>query len=138
MSDPIELRTDGPHRPEYTREVANAVAEGIRVLNYATLGDAPGLDGPDDAYSLIAALYTATQRMPQLAGQITAFLAGWQASGQLADSNGLDPTAQVALASYHLGAAHASAMELTAGLRAAQNAIAGLYVREGTDGSDTI
>ena len=130
-----ELRTDGPHSPEYTREVGNVLAEAVRVLNYATLAEAPGLDYPGDAYTLLGAWYTATQRMPQLGGQIKDFLDGWQASGQLADSNGENPTAKAALAAYYLGLAHGAAEDLTKALQQAQSAISGLYVKENPDGT---
>ena len=131
----IDLRT--PHNPESTKEAASLVAEGIRYLNYATLGDAPGLDYPADAYSLLGALCTATERMPQLFGQLAAFLAGWQASGQLGDSNGADPNRQAAMAMGALADATIRAEQADRALRDAQNAIAGLYVAEGssTEGS---
>jgi len=128
-----ELRTDGPHSPEYTREVGRVLAEAVRVLNYATLAEAPGLGYPGDAYTLIADLYTATSRMPQLAGQIKNFLDGWQASGQLADDHGADVNERIAAAGYHLGLAHGAASDLTRALQQAQNAISGLYVKENPD-----
>ena len=41
-----ELRTDGPHSPEYTREVGNVLAEAVRVLNYASLATPRALSTP--------------------------------------------------------------------------------------------
>ena len=35
MSETITLSTLGPHSPDYTREVAWAMAECVLVLNYA-------------------------------------------------------------------------------------------------------
>ena len=128
----IDLRTGGPHSPEYTQEVGNALAEAVRVLNYATSGNAGGLEYPGDAYTLFGALYTATERMPQLFGQLAAFLAGWQASGQLGDSNGADPNRQAAMAMGALADATIRAEQADRALRDAQNAIAGLYVAEGS------
>lgn len=125
-----ELRTDGPHNPDYTREVGNVLAESVRVLNYATLGDAPGLDYPGDAYSLIAAVYTATQRLPQLLGQIASFLESEAASGRLADDHGRDVGDQVDDAAAALREAGDLAEQATRELRDAQNAISGLYVKE--------
>ena len=133
----IDLRT--PHNPESTKEAASLVAEGIRYLNYATLGDAPGLDYPADAYSLLGALGTATERMPQLFDQLSAFLSNWQASGQLGDANGNDPNLRTAVAMARLADATLRAQQVDRALRDAQNAIAGLYVAEGksiTEGSD--
>jgi hypothetical protein len=128
-----ELRTDGPHSPEYTREVGNVLAEAVRVLNYASLCDAPGFEYPGDVYTLLGAWYTATQRMPQLAGQLKDYLDGWQASAQLADANGADVNERVAAAAYQLGLAHGAANDLTKALQQAQNAISGLYVKEAPD-----
>jgi hypothetical protein len=125
-----DLNPDGPHSPERTAEVANLIAEGIRFLNYATRGVAPGLGDPSDAYTLLSALYTATQRMPQLVTQLTGFLAAQGASGTLADDHGLGVATQIAEASYHLGGAHGAAGQLTAALQRAQRSIAGLYVKE--------
>ena len=126
-----DLNPDGPHSPERTAEVADLVAEGIRYLNYATLGDAPGLGYPADAYSLLGHLYTATERMPQLFDQMAAFLSNWQASGQLADANGADPNQRTAMAMARLADATVRVQQADRALRDAQNAIAGLYVAEG-------
>ena len=133
MTEPIQLRTDGPFDPDYLRQVAGTFAETVRVMNHATLGDTGALEYPSDAYSLLGHLYTGTGRMPQLVAQLNAFLDGWQASGQLGDSNGGDPTRQAASAAYSLGEAHVHALKLTEALQKAQNAISGLYVREGDD-----
>jgi hypothetical protein len=131
----IDLRTGGPHSPEYTQEVGNALAEAVRVLNYGTHAGV-GLEYPADAYSLIGALYTATQRLPQLFGQMAAFLDGWQASGQLGDSNGADPNLVTLAASQNLTEAARLARMVTDSLQFAQNAIAGLYVAEGKSGTE--
>jgi len=135
MPEPVKLRTDGPHSAEYTMQVANTLAEAARVLNYATMPGRGGLDYPGDVHSLLGALYTATERLPQLFGQLAAFLAGQRDAGNLADDDGRDVIAQVALASFRLGKAHGAAVTLTEELQAAQNAVSGLYVKEdGTDG----
>src|SRR5258707_15858738 len=106
MPEPVELRTDGPHSAEYTMQVAYALAEAARVLNYATMPGAGGLDYPGDAYSLLGALYTATERLPQLFGQLTAFLAGQRDAGKLADDHARNVAAQVARAAFRLAKAH--------------------------------
>ncbi len=123
----ISLHTDGPHSPDYTAEVGNALAEAVRVLNYATRRGEDGLEYPGDAYTLLGNLHTATSRLPQLLAQVTEFLDGWQASGQLASSDG-DPSMLAARAAFELGEAHTLARNLTSSLQAAQNAIASLSV----------
>jgi hypothetical protein len=135
MADPIVLNTDGPHSPDYTKQVGNALAEAFHVLNYATLPHegAPGLEYPSDVYSLLGALYTGTERLPQLMAQLTGFLDGQGDSGTLADDRGRAPGTQIAQASYHLGEAHTCAQEMTTALKRAQSAISGLYVEGGDD-----
>lgn len=126
----IDLNTDGPHSPDYTREVGNALAEAVRVLNYATRGEADGLEYPGDVYTLLGALYTATGRMPQLLTQLVEFLAAQGGSGTLADDHGRNVPSQIAEASYHLGHAHGAATALTKALQQAQQSISGLYVKD--------
>lgn len=125
-----ELRTDGPHSTAYTREVGDVLAEAVRVLNYATLAEAPGLEYPGDAYTLLAALYTATSRMPQLFGQVAAFLRAQEASGTLGEDHDRPVDVQTGIACGALVTAREHAEALTGSLRAAQNAISGLYVKE--------
>lgn len=125
----ISLNTDGPHSPEYTRELGEAVAEAVRCLNYATRTGSTGLEYPGDVYSLLGALYTGTERLPQLIGQLVAFLAAQGGSGTLADDHGRDVPTQIAEASYHLGHAHGMATALTKALQQAQQSISGLYVK---------
>ena len=127
MAD-LNLHVDGPHSPERTKEVADLLAECVRFLNYATMSG-NGLDDPADIYFILGALYTGTQRFPQLSRQLTALLAVQKDSGSLADNEGRDAGSQVAMAGYHLGEAHARAEDLTTALQSAQQAISGLYVR---------
>ncbi len=134
MSEPVELRTDGPHGIEYTMQVGDTLAEAVRVLNYATMPARGGLDCPADVYSLLGLLYTGTQRLPQLFAQLTAFLASQRDAGNLADDHGRGVIEQVALAAFRLGKAHQAAAVLTGELQAAQNAISGLYIKEDGNG----
>lgn len=124
----ISLNTDGPHSPEYTQRVADALAESVRVLNYATRAGV-GLECPGDVYSLLGSLYTATERLPQLVTQLVAFLAEQGGTGTLADDHGRDALTQIAEASYHLGHAHGASAALTKALQQAQQSISGLYVK---------
>jgi hypothetical protein len=132
--DPIGLQTGGPHSAEYTMQVADTLAEAVRVLNYATLGDAPGLEYAGDAYSLLGALYGATGGLPQLFAQVTKFLARQAAAGTWADDRTRDVAGQVAEASFRLGHASQLAADLTTVLQQAQNAISGLHVKDPGNG----
>jgi hypothetical protein len=133
MAD-FDLNPDGPHSPSYTREVGNVLAEAVRVLNYATLGDVPGLDCPADAYTLFGALYTATSRLPQLLGQIADFLDDQLAGGNLADDHQRDPSRLIRSAMTHLQYAQVAAHDVTGRLRAAQADVSGIYLKEDCDG----
>jgi hypothetical protein len=55
----IILNIDGPHSGDHSREVARAVAEGMRALNHATIGSAPGLDYASDVDSIMNSLHSA-------------------------------------------------------------------------------
>jgi len=135
MSDLDILRTDQPESPDRTRDLGNIVAKAVRALNYSTLGGAPGLECPADAYDLLGALCAATGWLPQLCEQLARFLQAQDATGTLADNRGRDPAVLADAAGLHLEVAAARAADLTTGLRQAQNAISGLYVREtGDDG----
>jgi hypothetical protein len=133
MNDPIKLNPSGPHTPEYTRQVADTLAEAVRVLIYATRSGAGGLRYPADAYSLLGALCTATGRLDQLLTQVAGFLEAQHRSGTLSDSQGRDPRELVERALYSLFLAREAAFNLTNSLQAAQNAISGLYVKESAE-----
>jgi len=138
----IDLNPDGPHSPDRTAEAAEVFDACSRYLVYATMrggqraGELPrarGLEYPSEAYRLLGEVYSATGRLAQLAIQLSAFLDAQGQTGRLGDSNGRDVAERIATASFHLGAAHTSAQELTGSLQAAQGAIAGLYVKEADD-----
>jgi hypothetical protein len=130
MPDPVVLRPDGPHSPAYTQQVANALAEAVRTLVYATRADDAGLEYPADAERLLAALHTATGRLPQLFAQLEAFLDAQLGTGRLGADRGLDPVRRVGSARVWLGSASQAAANLTADLQKAQNATAVLYVKD--------
>lgn len=124
MPDPIALNTDGPHSPDYTRQVADTLAEAVRVLIYATRGDAPGLHNIAHAYDLLGALYTATGRLDQLFTQIETFLKARESEmGNLPGSNA---HVQVLVANSCLGGAASATRDVTVLLEQTQNAIGGL------------
>jgi hypothetical protein len=126
----ISLRTDGPHSPEYTQEVGQALAECVRVLNYSSRDGAPGLEYPGDVYSLLGWLYTATERLPQLLDQLAYFLHEQYASGRVADDKGRNAGTLTAIAGGALLTGRGHAKALTSSLRKAQEQISGLYVKE--------
>jgi hypothetical protein len=128
MDVSLSFSPDGPHSPEHTKEVADLLAECVRFLNYATMSG-NGLDDPADVYYILGALYTGTQRFPQLSRQLAALLAAQKDSGSLADNEGRDVGSQVAMAGYHLDEAHAHAEDLTSAFQDAQQVISGLYVK---------
>lgn len=99
MSETVTLSTGGPHSPAYTRQVASAAAEAIRVLNHATLNHADeALANPSDIDAVIEALAVAHARLLQLYNQLTERLREWIAEGRLEIGHGQfrnDPAAAV-------------------------------------------
>lgn len=133
MTEQIELRTAGPHSPDYTMQVANAIAEAVRVLNHATLpvDGAPGLNGPVAAERLLGALHTALTRFPQLVDQVKDFLA---AQGRTwAHAAGGDPEVELMEAAHSLGLAHTAAVDLATFLGKARESLSGLYAEDDDD-----
>jgi hypothetical protein len=124
-----EFSNDGPHSPELTRAAADQAADRIRYLNYATRADQGGLVNVEDAYELVASLHIAMQRMPQLLDQIRSFLQSQEDAGRLASDDG-EPRRRAAVSRGALLTALEHAESVTRNLRAAQNAMAGLSVKE--------
>ena len=125
-----DLKTDGPHSPEYTAEVADAAAEAIRVLNHAT-GGTEALTYPNDVDRLISVLETLASRLPQLFDQIQANLVRITSAPGLYDDRGHDPATTVAGVSMGLGAARGAAAMLHDVLNAAHQASSHLGVHSG-------
>ena len=131
MSD---LNPDGPHSPERTAEVGSLFDDCSRFLVYAMMAGKGGVACPSDVYRLVADLYSATARLPQMCGQMEEFLSAQAATGRLYEARGRDVTAQCAQALAHLDQAATAAEALTVALQAAQTDIAGLGVKDSTDG----
>lgn len=127
---PAILGLDVPESSERTRQIGHILAEATRALCYATLGDAPGLEDPGDVYTLLGHLYTATSRLSQVCIQQARFLDTQARAGRLADGSGDDPRLVAARAAHALGASDSLARQLTGELQKAQNAIAGLGLRD--------
>jgi hypothetical protein len=129
----MNLDPDGPHSPEHTAEAGALFDACSRFLTYATMAGKRGLEYPADAYRLVAEIYSATGRLPQLCAHLTAFLAAQKDSGTLYEARGADVSEQVAKTAYHLGLAHGAARDLTRALQDAQSAMSGLGVKESTE-----
>ncbi|MDQ2874824.1 MAG: hypothetical protein M3Y33_08540, partial [Actinomycetota bacterium] len=123
MSD---FNPDGPHGPDLTREAGNELGDLVRFLDHATMGSAPGLEYPADAYALLGNWAHAAGMMPQLAEHAAAFLAGQGTRGGLYDARGADPGERIAAAQAALDRAASAAWALCRALQDAQNAIAGV------------
>ncbi len=103
-------------------EAASAVAEGIRTLHQLTLGPDDQLDGPADVRDVIGSLSLAMFRMPQLLGQLAAFLEIEHVKGTLADDQGVGAGEHVRAVSDALHRAGLDAEAMAAALDAAHEA----------------
>ena len=130
----IDLNPDRPHSPERTAEAGQFFDAISRLITYATMPRNGGLAFPSDAYILLAEIYCATGRLPQVCEQVDTFLRAQMATGRLYEARqDREVAGQVAAASASLARAAAAAEELTRALQAVQADIAGLGVREGGD-----
>jgi hypothetical protein len=126
----LERRLDGPHAGEHTAAAAHLCAEAVRFLAYAAGPHSPeGLAWPSTVYEVTAGLSLAAHRMPQLFGQLAAWLDAEESAGHLAMDDGSPARAAVAIARGRLEAAAALAGRLGAVLAGAQNVIGGLNGR---------
>ena len=117
----ITIDPGGPHSPEYSVELANAIAEAVRTLNHATIDRRNGaLVYPADADAVISALATAMQRLPQLLDQIREWLTEEYRAGRMQVTYGPhagDPGAATLEARIGLSEASAIAGQLHAALK---------------------
>jgi hypothetical protein len=125
-----DFNPDGPHSPDRTREAGDQLGEVVKFLNYATMGRAPGMEYPSDAYTLLGNWAHAAGMMPQLAEQAGAFLGAQGDRAGLYEARGADPNDQLYMGQSALERAAAAAWALCRALQDAQNAIAGVGVRE--------
>jgi hypothetical protein len=132
MTTDLNLNPDGPHSPDRTREVGQLFDDASRFLCYATMERRGGLTYPADVYALVADLYAATGRFPQICEQLEAFLRAQEATGCLYEARQRDIGIgiQCNRAAVHLDMAAAHAAALTKALQAVQSDIAGLGVKE--------
>ena len=98
-----DLNIDGPHSPDNTREAAALLPEVTRFLNHATGNHAAAaLEFPSDVNSVVGNLASMAAHLPQLLGQLTAWLQNQNAAGRIyidhagrSRSRGSDPTSAV-------------------------------------------
>jgi hypothetical protein len=108
-------------------QVADAIAEGVRTLNYQTgAGGQVELEYPGDLYSVIANLKIAADRLPQLFGQMATWLRDEHAAGRVAHDSGADAGEYVAAVADALARASEDAVTLGAVLSTAHEASSGL------------
>jgi hypothetical protein len=120
--------------PEYSvKDAADRAAEAVRLLNYLTLpGDgAPGLEYPSNVYDIVASIKIAVQRMPQLFGQMSGWLAGQYEADKVGHDGGEDARKDVDSTRHWLEAAANLAGELEAVLNSAHTASAHLTGKDG-------
>lgn len=129
----IDLNPDRPHSPERTAEAGTFFDALSRLITYATMPGRGGIEFPADVYVLVAELYSATGRLPQICEQMDTFLRQQEATGRLYEARSLDVAGQVSKASAHLAQAAGAAEALTRALQAVQADIAGLGVTKDPD-----
>jgi hypothetical protein len=127
MTDTVTLDVLGPRSPEYTARVARALAECVQVLNHATAA-ADGIGHPAVAHDVLGSLHLAMAGLPQLFGQVRAWLQGMAESGSLAGTGPLDVSAAVADVVEALDWAEIQIGTVTASLHDAQRATLGLHL----------
>jgi hypothetical protein len=83
----IDLSTDTAPSPERTIQLAETIAESVRVLNHQTRHH-EALRYPPEADRLIRELSSAASRLPQLLEQIAGWLEAEQAAGRIEIADG--------------------------------------------------
>ena len=104
-------------------ELADQAAEAIRALNHVT---PEALDYPGDLYEVIASLKLMAQRLPQLFGQMSAWLEHEHAAGRIAHDTRQIPEQYVRGVTGSLARAGADSSALADALNAAHNGCSGL------------
>lgn len=125
----FHLNADGPHSAAYTKQVADALPEAVRVLNRAT-ATSDGVPNPSTAYDVLGALYAAAAGMDQLLRQLDAHLVRFDCD-DLADSVTGNPALTLGAARGEVADARQDAANLARHLGHAFNNTSGLYLREG-------
>jgi hypothetical protein len=135
--DDRPITPDGPHSPERTRAVAEAIGAAFRLLNYATMSTR-GLRWPADVYSVLGELAAAIDKLPQALRQMTEFIGDQVAQGRATENpsygthSGDAEAAHVDMAAAIQEATN-DAANLAGWLRRAQSAVRGLEAIPGEE-----
>jgi hypothetical protein len=110
---------------------AASVPEAVRALQHLTLGPADELASPADVAEVIAGLSLAISLMPQLFGQLAAFLEVENVKGTVSHGRGAGAAGRVRAVSEALHRAGLDAEAMAAALDAAHEACAELQTATG-------
>jgi hypothetical protein len=124
----LDLNTGTPPSPERTRQLAETFAELARVMNHTTMHH-EALAEPSDADRVVRELSSAAGRLPQLLGQIGAWLELEQDAGRIQAARGEDTVMAVIAARLRLERAGQIAAELQETLDDAASVTSTLAVR---------
>jgi hypothetical protein len=115
------------------QQAARAVAEGIGALNRLTLGPGDELERPSDVSDVVAGLSLAMSLMPQLLGQLAAFLEVEHVKEKVAGGQQAGTGEQVRAVSEALHRAGLDAEAMAAALDTARVACAQLQASGAAD-----
>lgn len=119
------------------RKTATSVAEAVSALQRLTLGPADELENPADVADVIASLSLAMSLMPQLLGQLAAFLEIEHVKGAVSHREGSGAAGPVRAVSDALHRAGLDAETMAEALDSAREACAQLETAPGSPGSAT-
>lgn len=128
----VALNIGAPPSPDYVVELAEAVAEAVRVLNHQTRHH-EALHYPSEADRVIQDLRLMASRLPQLCAQLGAWLDRENAAGRIGVPSGKyagDPALGTVTARVRLDAASAAATILQEALDSVATATSGMTARE--------
>jgi len=113
------------------RQAASAVADGVGSLCRLTLGPQDRLRGPADVSDVVAGVWVAVSLLPQLFGQLAAFLEVENVKGAVSHGRGTGAAGRVRAVSDALHRAGLDADAMAVALDAAHEACAGLQTATG-------
>jgi hypothetical protein len=119
------------------RKTAMSVAEAVRALQRLTLGPADELENPADVADVVASLSLATSLMPQLLGQLAAFLEIEHVKGAVSHRQGAGTAESVRAVSDALHRAGLDAEAMAMALDSAREACTELGTTPGSRGAVT-
>ena len=131
----VALNIDAPPSPDYVLELAETIAEAVRVLNHQTRHH-EALEYPSQADTLIRYLSSAASRLPQLLEQVSAWMNAEYAAGRIQMTGGefMQPAVAGLAVEARLGKAAEHAEALRQALDSATAVTSAMAAREGTDG----